>query len=223
MVLIIDKAESKAATFSDMFRYMGILAFATTPEHAAIEISNRHKAIIFLRPELMFDAEDIVNIARTYSLDSDVFAISSVAARDRKLYSLFDAVFEPETPPARLISEILGFVAEKRDYAVGTYRVLGIDASITQPKPTYFDTPIALTKTETLILRFLISSYPVPRKADDIIKYVFRQGRRPEASSIRTHISTLNRKFRDTVNKKAVSFINGKGYIVEITEPISEN
>lgn len=212
MLLIIDKSTSSANTISDMFRYMGIVSYGTTPENALSELSNRYKAILFINPENMKTAEEIVDIARTYSIDSSILALTK--SDNYKFNSLFDAVFEGDVISSRIISDILAYINEAKKNALGTYRLLGIDASINNPPTTYFDTPISLTKTENMILRFLITAYPIPKKAKDILQYAFKPGKLPEPSSIRTHISSINRKFADIAKRHVIFFKCGKGYII---------
>ena len=65
-----------------------------------------------------------------------------------------------------------------------------------------------------MILRYLIRKYPLPSSSDEIIKYAFRSTRAPEASSVKTHISLMNKKLESQIGKRMIEFVPKKGYII---------
>ena len=71
-----------------------------------------------------------------------------------------------------------------------------------------------MTRTEAMILRYLIARYPQPVSCKEIVKYAFRQSRAPEPSSVRTHVSLMNKKAESTIGKKIITFVPRRGYIV---------
>ena len=219
LLLIIDKSQTKAETISDMFNFMGIISHGTSAEGAVSELSARHRAIIFIHPEETISTPDLVRIAKTYSLDASVFAICSEsnAAYGSELSSLFDAVFPDSALSSKTLLDIVAYVTDIGKEPLGSYRIAGIEASVQNPYTTYFDKPINLTKTETMILRFLIASYPVPQSARCVLKYAFKSGRIPETSSIRTHISAINRKFKSIIGRGVISFTCGEGYHIDVS------
>ena len=71
-----------------------------------------------------------------------------------------------------------------------------------------------------MILRYLIRSYPVPQNAERILKYAFKPTRAPEAASIRTHLSIMNKKFEKSIGRKMISLEPHRGYIILTPEYI---
>ena len=164
MLLIIDSTQSGATTAADIFNFMGVVSYGTTPKRANTEFRNRHRAILFIHPERMTCPKDLVELARTYSLDMPIFAIIDDSL-DSELIPLFDKVFPDGLISSKIVYDILTYQTNKGNEAIGTYRLAGIEASVHNQKTTYFDIPISLTKTVTMVLRYLIASYPIARKA----------------------------------------------------------
>ena len=103
----------------------------------------------------------------------------------------------------------------------GEYKLSGINASVNLPFSFAFDKKLPFTKTENMIVRTLISLYPTPIDSKLILKYALRATRLPDVSSIRTHISVINRKFRNISGNNLITMLKGRGYIIatpEITE-----
>ena len=221
MLLVVDKLQSNADTVSDIFNVMRIISYGTTPEHAAFEISNRHRAVLFVYPERINAIEELVELAKTYSLDTSVFAISAKQNPKldygNKLYTIFDAVFPSDSLSSKIVYDFIAYQTKTGKTPLGSYRLAGLDASINVADSTYFDTPINLTKTETMIVRFLIASHPVSRSAREIIKNAFRAGKMPELSNVRTHITSINKKFMKLANRRIISSVVGKGYHIVIS------
>ena len=220
MLLVIHNNPAHANTISDIFNFMGILSYGTTPERAVQHLSNRHRAVIFVHPEQMISLKELVTLIKSFSLDTSVFAISDNefcdSANSPEIYSLFDRVFADGAPSSSLIYSIIDYQSCLKRETIGSYRLAGIDASINNALPTYFDRPINLTKSESMILRFLIASYPIKKSAKEIMKYAFRIGKAPEPSSLRSHISHINAKFNDIFGKNVISCEAGAGYSVTL-------
>lgn len=221
MLLVISKTKSDASSVSDVFNYMGIVSYGTTPECAASEFSNRHRAILFIHPEDISSIEELIHTARTYSLDALIFAIHKGGATNSdnaRLYSAFDGVFDEGILSSDMLYGILRCQSERAKSPLGTYRLAGLDASANKDSVYYFDTCASLTKTETMILRFLIVSYPIRQSARDVIKYAFRSGKISEPSSIRAHICSINSKLCDVIGKPPITNERGLGYSLFIGE-----
>ena len=71
-----------------------------------------------------------------------------------------------------------------------------------------------------MILRYLTASYPALQSAKSIIKYAFKQSKKPELSSVRTHISVMNKKFKDITGRNLFIGIPKQGYTVSTPEMI---
>ena len=76
-----------------------------------------------------------------------------------------------------------------------------------------------------MILRYLIASYPTPQSAKKLVKYAYKPAKKPEVSSIRTHISVMNKKFREATGKNLCLAIDKQGYVIstpQILKSLSE-
>ena len=123
------------------------------------------------------------------------------------------------------IRDLPDFISRYRAFAggipvplPGNYRLCGIDASVTKREVFYFDDVLHLTKTETAILRFLIRAYPLGLSAAEMLDMLFRPSKRPEASDIRTHISSMNKKFRDLTGRALIFMTPHIGYRISTPE-----
>ena len=222
MLLVIGKTKSEANAVSDVFNYMGIVSYGTTPDAAVYEFSNRHRALLFIHPEDISSVAELIKAARTYSLDTLIFAMrKSNEAEDSEmgdLYSLFDEVLESSLLSSDILYRIIYCQREHGKVPLGTYRLAGLDASINCMLISYFDASTVLTKTETMILRFLITAFPIKRSTKDVLKYAFRSGKIPEPSSIRAHISSINSKLCNIVGKPPIISDRGLGYYLSLSE-----
>ena len=219
MILVIGAQKRRAQAISDIFYYMGVVSYAVTPTEALSEISGLYKAVLVVTPESLPDAKDLVERLRSYNAKTPIFAITDAPASEYP-QSIFDSTFPDSIYSSTLIEGVVAYQHERMIPITAHYRLAGIDASCTSDVVKVFDTPISFTKTETMILRYLISAYPIPMSARDILKFAFRPSRRPEITSIRTHISVMNRKFREIRGKNLFVNIQGKGYAVSTPELI---
>lgn len=216
MLLIISNSKRLARSISDTFHYMSILAYAATPHEALSEVSDMYRAVLIVNPEGFPDINDYVNRIRKYNSELPIFALCE-SAPPSHYPDIFEGVFiKPYLTPS-LASKIINYANENNCARIGDYYLAGFDASCTTVGVNYFFTNINLTKTEAMILRYLIRSYPVPQKAEKILKYAFRPSRTPEPSSIRTHISIINKKLTESTGRKMIVLEPGMGY--HITTP----
>ena len=211
MVLVIHNVKRNAQAISDIFYYMGVLSCAATPEEALSEISERYRAVIVMNPEALPDAESFVERLRAYDHKIPIFAIS-----DRTAYTnaVFDECFPNDIYSSRLVEEIARFQSERGLPTVSQYRLAGINASCNTGRVKIFDEHVDFTRTETMILRYLIRSYPTPQDAKSILRYAFKPHRSPEPASIRTHVSAMNKKFRELKGKNLFLAIPSRGYVL---------
>lgn len=209
MILIINKPLKDARNLSDMFYYMGVLAYAATPSDALSEISGIYRAVIIMNPNTLADKRDYVARLRSY-VSIPIFALSDTDSSEDKI--IFDGVMRR----GAYASTILSFIDEYSDRlgitSPGTYKLAGINASVNLYTPMYFNKALPFTKTETMILKTLIITYPRPLEAKEILKYAFKPSRTPELSNIRTHISVMNKKYREIIGRNIISLATGEGY-----------
>ena len=215
MILVVDKSKRNASSVADMFFYMGILAKATTVQESFAEISDIYRAVVIISPESLPDAEDYIKRLQTYNSSVPFFAIGEPSYESRELFCRF---FHRGTYASSVMSGILEYTLDKGLPQPGDYKLAGMDLSCDIPVPTYFWTPFPLTKTEAMIVKYLIRTYPEPTTAEDILKYAYKDSRTPEISNIRTHISIINKKFRNLTNRNLIEMSFGKGYRVMTPE-----
>ena len=217
MILIISKTKKLSAPFSEMLHFMGIPSYATTPTEALSKISPIFSCVLIINPDTLADKADYTARIRAY-YHLPIFAIKNEVDVYDNL--IFDGIFESKAYAPKIISFICKY-AEEKDFKIpGTYRLAGIDASINLRSPIYFDRVIPLTKTEAMILRVLTCAYPVPLNAKTILKYAFRETRRPEEANVRTHISIMNRKFREITGRNLTILSPSEGYRILTPELI---
>lgn len=217
MILIINKSKKDAHGLSDMFYYMGILAFCATPAEALSEVSTNYRAVIIMNPNSLPDKEDYVNRIRSYA-DIPLFAITDI--HDSHDSILFDGIIKKGIYSAKIYKYLSEYSIQHGKKLPGNYQLAGINASCDLRAPVYFFKALPFTKTETMILRTLIRTYPQPTSAKNILKYAFRPSKAPDISNIRTHISVMNKKFREATGRNIITFEIGAGYRVLTPEII---
>ena len=213
MLLIISRNKKNAKSVADTFHYMSILAHATTPHEALSEISNVYRAVLILDPEKLADVADYVKRIKSYKSDMPVFAL---VPSEPPLYyhDIFEKCFTIPTFTPALASDIIDYANKNNRAKIGDYYLAGFDASSYNLGVNYFYDKINFTKTEAMILRYLIRMYPIPVSCKDIVKYAFKESRAPEPASIRTHISMMNKKLKASIGKRMLTFIPRRGYII---------
>lgn len=221
MLLIINSSKKLARSVSDTFYFMGILSYGATPGEALSEISTLYRAVLIISPEELPDAMDYVTRLKAYNSDIPIFA---VCAQNFPLsyHDIFDRVFTKAVYTPALSQKIVEYANQNQYLGIGDYRLAGINASWDYLGVSCFGQKLKLTKTEAMILRFLIRSYPLPVNAQSILKYAFRPGRAPEAASIRTHISAMNKKHQAIFDRKLITLMPHEGYVVYTPELIAK-
>lgn len=198
---------------------MSILSYAATPHEALSEVSGLYRAVLIINPENFPDINDYVNRIKSYKSDLPIFALTD--SNPENFYpDVFDAVFtKPSLTPA-LAKKIIEHANESNRARIGQYYLAGFDASSDLLGVKYFYSRIDLTKTEAMILRYLIRSYPIPQSPKNILKYAFRPSRAPEVTSIRTHISLMNKKISEDAGRRMIISLPHKGYVILTPEYI---
>lgn len=213
MLLIISQSKKTARSLAEAFHYMSILSYGATPHEALSEISNLYRAVLIINPDEFPDILDYVNRIKSYKSDIPIFAILDGEAPSY-YPDLFEACFTRSISAPSIASKIISHANQNNLLGIGDYYLAGFDASSHTVGVYYFHTKLSLTKTEAMILRYLIRSYPIPQKAESILKYAFKSSRSPEPSSIRTHLSLMNKKFEESIGIKMISLEPGRGYVI---------
>lgn len=212
MILIIDKNKKAAEMCVEMFHHMGILSYGVSPEAAFSELDLKYRAVIAVSPEGIPDLKNYMKRLRTYTVNIPIFALCR--ENPYGIEQLFDDVYEFDILSSKLVSSAAEYCRTHRLQFAGGYKLAGIDASSDTELVSYYGDEILLTRTEKMILRYLIRAYPTPASATDILKYAYRPGRRPMTSSVRTHISVINRKFREVTGKAPIASFDAGGYVI---------
>ena len=192
---------------------MSILSYAATPHEALSEVSDIYRAALLINPESFPDVNDYVGRLKSYKSDLPVYAITS--DEPPSYYpDIFDATFVKPGFTPNLAAKIIEHANTNNMARIGDYYLAGFDASSHTVGVNYFYTRVGFTKTEAMILRYLIRSYPTPQSAKNILKYAFKSSRAPEIASIRTHLSLMNKKLEETTGKRMIGFEPHRGYII---------
>lgn len=211
MILIINKSRKSGNAVVEIFRYMGILARAELPDTALSEISLIYRAVLIMNPHTLPDEKDYLKVLRSYTGKTPIFAMSDCVIQNANLY---DMTFLDGITSSRLLQSILEYSDRNNCLLLGEYMLAGINASINLGGVTYYNDVLPLTKTETMILRLLIRAYPSPLTPKAILKYAFTQSKLPEEAGIRTHISSINKKFKAVSGNALITSLDSHGYII---------
>ena len=174
MVLIISTSKRKAQIINEIFYYMGVLSYAATPTEALSEISGVYRAALVLDPQDLPDTVSFISKLKSYASLIPIFAISDSNDYQK---DVFDGNFKNSIYSSTLIEKIVEYQYNHKLPLSAHYRVAGIDASCDSERVTFFDKTIPFTKTEVMILRYLIASYSTPQDARSILKYAYKHSK----------------------------------------------
>ncbi len=217
MILIINESKRDALLLSETFYYMGVLSRGVTPSEVFSEKMELYKVILIINSEAMENKKDFISEIRNFS-SCPIYSISNTFTQSDRY--IFDASLKNEFHSSRIYDFILDNFKKKRALPPGIYKLGEIDASANLSVPLYQKDALAFTKSEAMILRILIKSYPKPINAGEILKYAFRESRLPDISNIRTHISIMNKKFQNISEKKLIDFLYNEGYKIIINKSV---
>ena len=219
MILIVSNSIKSGELLTDMFHYMGFLARCTTASEALTEASAFYRAVIVVSPSELYSAEDFCKQIKNISRRTPIFAL--LKKGEANYENCFDGYFENSTYAAEIIRKIIDFTSENRLPTPGSYKLSALELSVNLTVPMYATLGLPFTKTECMILKYLIRCYPSPTTAEDILLHAYRPTRLPDAANIRTHLSSINKKFRAAFGRNLVSHVLGEGYVIETHERVS--
>ncbi len=206
MILIVSKGKADAEHFAESLNIMGYLAVGVKGAEAKDTLAPAYRAVIVLNPDNIA-ALDLLLYYNTHGLDIPVFAIGDT--EDER----FSEVYRHDISASNLIKKITRYLTINEKPVIGKYMCAGFNASALLSTPFFFDTPLALTKTEKMILAYLTKSYPLPASSENIIRHALPPSRTPEPSTIRAHISSINKKFREITGRAMIEFYES-GYLI---------
>ncbi len=206
MILTVSKDLSFSTAVCDMLYFTGTLSAPATPIDAIFDLDAPYRAVLFVNRNEHFEEEELAEIISSYRPNIPIFShggydsihiksINSVLSLSESVKAMQNTAKKLSLPP------------------VGEYELFDFSASIDKSSVHYKESPIPLTKTETMILRTFISFYPEPVSPVTLLKFAFRSSRAPDIGSIRTHLSLMNKKIRNLLGFSAFEFTDA-GYIL---------
>ena len=219
MILVVDKSRKDANYITELMFYMGFIAHAVTPGEVANEFTPKYHAIIFSDPSAYGDYTAYVKGIRKYIGNTPVFAISQ-APLDKP--EIFADVFRNNVYSTSVVKGIIDYAKEHGVQPIGEYEVGFISAGAGLDSAYYYSKRISLTKSELKVVRFFLATYPAVMSARSIIKYIFPKLVFPDSTALRNHISSVNKKFRDLIDRNLIVNIPGEGYILNTNSVMSE-
>ena len=219
MILVIDKSKRNAEAVSEMLYYMGFLSHAADFNEGLSEAAPWYRAVLIMHPSTFADLKSYVLKIKSYFRGTPVFSLLG-PDENNPCPELFELNFREKSSYVEILTRMVTHILGENKLPAGSYMLAGIDASASRRGVYYFDKEIPLTRTETMIVRFLIRSYPVPMSAKDILKYSFKCKRVPEPAGIRTHISSINKKFRAMRDRNLILSMPDAGYVIGTPEII---
>ena len=216
MILIIDENRKRRDTIVETFYYMGILSYGVSIYGAHQELSHAYKAILISEPEELTDSINHIRGLREAARDIPLFAISK-GTLGSSILPLFDLEFKSGIYSSVLAREIIDYSRRLGLVPIGSYMLAGLDASCDKGNAKYFSREVRLTKTEAMILRYLIVSYPTPKSAHEVLAHAYKQTKAPEDAAVRTQISLINRKFHKVKSERLI-IRTDTGYLIATPE-----
>jgi hypothetical protein len=216
MLMIVSSKRSRADTIADMIRRTGVLCYPVTTGEVIGELCPAYRAILVVEPQGMCDAESFVKNVRKYNSKIPIYACYE--EKDFKALPCFNRSFSTKTYNTTLVSALAEGCFLSGQKIVGSYKLCAIDASADLSEVKFFDTPIKLTKTEQMILRLLIRTYPTPVKPKYMIKHLYKPTVAPEEACIRAHVCSINKRFYSLAEGNLIRPIGREGYVIYTPE-----
>ena len=211
MILVVDKSRKSANYITELMFYMGFIAHAITPGELANEFTPKYHAIIISDPLAYGDYASYVRSIKKYVGSTPIFAISNTPLEDP---DIFAEVFRNNVYSTTVVNGIINYAREHSLPLIGEYEVGFINAKAGLDCAYYYSEKVPLTKSEIKVVRFFLASYPSVMSARAIIKYIFPKLVFPDSTALRNHISSVNKKFREFIDRNLIINIPGEGYIL---------
>ncbi len=217
MILIIHPMLRHAKETADIFYYMGIPAIAKRPKEALSEASLCYRAVLLCHPSALPSPEEYVERLCAVCGGVPIFSLTE-DEEDQEFSHLFAGCFAADSYSSRVLMGIRAYQTEHELPLLGSYTLAGLCLDCDERCPTYCDRSIDFTKTEAMILRYLIRTYPEGADVHHVLRYAMRPGNLSEPASIRTHIWSINRKFLALTGRRLITSLPGEGYRIVTPE-----
>ena len=97
---------------------------------------------------------------------------------------------------------------------IGEYAYAGLMIQCYRRPPLYYFLDVNVTKTQRMILSYLVHARFEQQSLKNISKYAFKYGNKRGENSIRTHIAKINDFFVTLTTRKIVGCNPGTGYYI---------
>lgn len=195
MVLFISRTKRYAVDAANLFKKLQIVAYGTDPRDALSEISPQYHAVVLINPEQFPDYQNYIDRIHAYDSDMPVFALSDhpelLPHPER-----FADIASNDIRSADLVYKIWKYASKHDKYPIGIYKAGYLKSIADIPYMTFHGIRIDFTKTQKLIIRYLMATTPFPQNSASILKYAYPPSKRPDIITIRNHISTINKVFK---------------------------
>ena len=212
MILVVSRKKSHSRELVNILEIVGIVSYPVTSGEVFSEISPMYRAVVVIEPDFLFDVRHFIDTIHSYVKGMPVYALYQDKIGEEGRY--FTECFTGNIFSSSMVNAMAKYAKRENLPCPGDYRLAGINATVDLGEILYFGKKINLTKTEAKILRFLIRSYPTPRKAETIIKYLYKPTKSPEPSSIRTHVCKINSKFKELFGEGIICSPESAGYVI---------
>ena len=219
MLLVIDTNMKNANAVTNILRYMGLLAYPTTPHHALTEFSNLYSAVVIINPVKFPDIQDYVKRLKSFDERMMLFSISD---KENPFPELFTLNFKNNIYSRTFANAIIQYSIKNSSRTIGCYRTSELNVVAGMEEAIYNGKSIPFSKMELRVVRFLLHTNPKPQMTDTIIKYIYPANKRPEHSGLRTHISHINEKFRNVTGRNLIEMKPKEGYHLLIVRDFTE-
>ncbi|MBP3605887.1 MAG: helix-turn-helix domain-containing protein [Clostridia bacterium] len=211
MILIVHPTQKEARQTAEVFYYMGIPASARRPKEALSALSLCFRAVLVCKPSALPCPEEYVDRLRAIGGGVPIFALNE-AQEDLVLSPLFDGAFDSSLSSASILLGIRQLQRRRGLPLLGAYSLAGLVLDCELVRPCYCDRPMDLTRTEAMILRYLVRCYPEYADVHHILRFAMRPTCLSEPAGIRTHICSINRKFMQIAGRRLIASLPGEGY-----------
>ena len=210
MLIITDFNQERREALAELYHYMGVLTLAVSPNELKYSIDPGANAILFASIDGIDARGDMLREIRMYT-DLPIFAITDT------VISGFERTFSNSDTYPDILHGIREYGESHKSRAIGDYERCGISVSAFTGDTSFLGEPLPLTKSEIMILRYIIAIYPRPASAEGILRYAFRASRSPEISGVRTHLSVMNKKFREAFGRCLITSDEREGYRLSLS------
>ncbi len=210
MILVINEDTGLCDSITEMFRICGMPCYGTNTEEAMSEPEQLYSILLLPSP---YAPREIVSTVKKLREKFKGLPICKVGIPNTEEPCIFDTIIYPSTKFDGVCLSLDNLVLQS--FNIGKYQKGVLKAYIDEGDVFYNTAKLGLTKTESIILRCLILSSPYGCQKEELLKYCFRRGSYTEASAIRTHICSINKKFNDISGQRLILSEKKKYYINE--------